>query len=147
MPSDTSVSIDEDRCRACRSAAAWNGHAAQVATGEAACGFLRWCIVSMVLPSWARQVVFLSGPGRAGQDQAASSGVGVPVQVLQSAALGANEDQVEHPNCHKLAILPAARPPPQVNPQVSHDAASPARRWDRHGRELARLDARPLRKM
>ena len=35
MPSDTSVSIDEDRCRACRSAAAWNGHAAQVATGTA----------------------------------------------------------------------------------------------------------------
>ena len=35
MPSDTSVSIDEDRCRACRSAAAWNGHAAQIATGAA----------------------------------------------------------------------------------------------------------------
>ena len=35
MPSDTSVSMDEDRCRACRSAAAWNGHAAQVATGAA----------------------------------------------------------------------------------------------------------------
>ena len=35
MPSETSVSIEEDRCRACRSAAAWNGHAAQVATGTA----------------------------------------------------------------------------------------------------------------
>ena len=35
MPSDTSVSIEEDRCRAWRSAAAWNGHAAQVATGTA----------------------------------------------------------------------------------------------------------------
>ena len=35
MPSETSVSMDEDRCRACRSAAAWNGHAAQVATGTA----------------------------------------------------------------------------------------------------------------
>ena len=35
MPSDTSVSIEEDRCRACRSAAAWNGHAAQIATGAA----------------------------------------------------------------------------------------------------------------
>jgi hypothetical protein len=35
MPSDTSVSIDEDRCRACRSAAWWNGHAAHVATGAA----------------------------------------------------------------------------------------------------------------
>ncbi len=35
MPSDTSVSIDDDRCRAWRSAAAWNGHAAQVATGAA----------------------------------------------------------------------------------------------------------------
>ena len=35
MPSDTSVSIDEERCRACRSAAWWNGHAAQMATGAA----------------------------------------------------------------------------------------------------------------
>lgn len=35
MPSDTSVSIEQDRCRASRSAAAWNGHAAQVATGTA----------------------------------------------------------------------------------------------------------------
>ena len=35
MPSDTSVSIDEDRCLACRSAVWWNGHAAQVATGTA----------------------------------------------------------------------------------------------------------------
>jgi hypothetical protein len=35
MPSDTSVSIEEDRCRAWRSAAAWNGHAAHVATGTA----------------------------------------------------------------------------------------------------------------
>ena len=35
MPSDTSVSIDDDRCRACRSAAWWNGHAAQIATGAA----------------------------------------------------------------------------------------------------------------
>lgn len=29
---------------------------------------------------------------------------------------------------------------------ASRDTVSPARRWDRHGRELARLDARPLRK-
>jgi hypothetical protein len=35
MPSETSVSIEEDRCLAWRSAAAWNGHAAQVATGTA----------------------------------------------------------------------------------------------------------------
>ena len=35
MPSDTSVSIEDDRWRACLSAAAWNGHAAQVATGAA----------------------------------------------------------------------------------------------------------------
>jgi hypothetical protein len=35
MPSDTSVSMDEEKCRAWRSAAAWNGHAAQVATGTA----------------------------------------------------------------------------------------------------------------
>jgi hypothetical protein len=35
MPSDTSVSIDEEKCRACLSAAWWNGHAAQVATGAA----------------------------------------------------------------------------------------------------------------
>ena len=35
MPSDTSVSIDEEKCRACRSAAWWNGHAAQIATGAA----------------------------------------------------------------------------------------------------------------
>jgi hypothetical protein len=27
--SETSVSIEEDRCLACRSAAAWNGHAAR----------------------------------------------------------------------------------------------------------------------
>ena len=35
MPSDTSVSIDEEKCRACLSAAWWNGHAAQIATGAA----------------------------------------------------------------------------------------------------------------
>ena len=35
MPSDTSVSIEDDRCRACLSAAWWNGHAAQIATGAA----------------------------------------------------------------------------------------------------------------
>src|SRR5207302_3039 len=35
MPSETSVSIEEDRCLAWRSAAAWNGHAAQAATGTA----------------------------------------------------------------------------------------------------------------
>ena len=35
MPSDTSVSIEDDRCLACRSAAWWNGHAAQIATGAA----------------------------------------------------------------------------------------------------------------
>jgi len=35
MPSETSVSIEDDRCRAFFSAAAWNGHAAQVATGAA----------------------------------------------------------------------------------------------------------------
>ncbi|MFY9930215.1 MAG: hypothetical protein WAK82_19650 [Streptosporangiaceae bacterium] len=35
MPSETRVSIEQDRCRACRSAAAWNGHAAQIATGAA----------------------------------------------------------------------------------------------------------------
>ena len=35
MPSDTSVSIEEEKCRACRSAAWWNGHAAQIATGAA----------------------------------------------------------------------------------------------------------------
>ena len=35
MPSDTSVSMDEDRCLAWRSAAWWNGHAAHVATGAA----------------------------------------------------------------------------------------------------------------
>ena len=35
MPSDTSVSIDDDKCRACRSAAWWKGHAAQIATGAA----------------------------------------------------------------------------------------------------------------
>ena len=32
----------------------------------------------------------------------------------------ADEDQVEHPYRHKPAILPAQRPPPQANPQVSH---------------------------
>src|SRR5271170_4133011 len=35
MPIDTSVSIEDDRCLACLSAAWWNGHAAQVATGAA----------------------------------------------------------------------------------------------------------------
>ena len=35
MPSDTSVSIEEDRCLAFLSAAWWNGQAAQVATGAA----------------------------------------------------------------------------------------------------------------
>ena len=35
MPSDTSVSIEEEKCLACRSAAWWNGHAAQIATGAA----------------------------------------------------------------------------------------------------------------
>ena len=35
MPRDTSVSIEDDRCLACFSAAAWNGHAAHVATGAA----------------------------------------------------------------------------------------------------------------
>ena len=52
----------------------------------AACGFRRWCIVSMVLPSWARQVVF--PVGWPGQEQPAAAGVGVPVQVLEPAALG-----------------------------------------------------------
>jgi hypothetical protein len=31
MPSETRVSIEADRCRALRSAAWWNGHAAQAA--------------------------------------------------------------------------------------------------------------------
>ena len=35
MPSDTSVSIDAEPCRALRSAAWWNGHAAQTTTGAA----------------------------------------------------------------------------------------------------------------
>ena len=35
MPSDTSVSMDEDRCLAWRSAAWWNGQADHVATGAA----------------------------------------------------------------------------------------------------------------
>ena len=35
MPIDTRVSIENDRCRACLSAAWWNGHAAQMATGAA----------------------------------------------------------------------------------------------------------------
>ena len=35
MPSDTSVSIDAEPCRAFFSAAAWNGHAAHPATGAA----------------------------------------------------------------------------------------------------------------
>ena len=35
MPSDTSVSIDADPCRAFFSAAWWNGHAAHPATGAA----------------------------------------------------------------------------------------------------------------
>jgi hypothetical protein len=35
MPSDTSVSIDTEPCRAPRSAAWWNGHAAQTTTGTA----------------------------------------------------------------------------------------------------------------
>ena len=35
MPSDTSVSIDAEPCRAFRSAAAWNGHADQSTTGAA----------------------------------------------------------------------------------------------------------------
>ena len=35
MPSDTSVSMDVVRCRADRSAAEWNGHAAHPATGTA----------------------------------------------------------------------------------------------------------------
>ena len=35
MPSETRVSIEEDKCRALRRAAAWKGHAAQVATGSA----------------------------------------------------------------------------------------------------------------
>jgi hypothetical protein len=33
MPSETRVSIEDDRCRACLSATWWNGHAAQNATG------------------------------------------------------------------------------------------------------------------
>ena len=35
MPSDTRVSIDDEKCLACFSAAWWNGHAAQIATGAA----------------------------------------------------------------------------------------------------------------
>ena len=35
IPSDTSVSIETDPCRALRSAAWWNGHAAQTTTGAA----------------------------------------------------------------------------------------------------------------
>ena len=35
MPSDTSVSIETEPCRAFRSAAWWNGQAAQIATGAA----------------------------------------------------------------------------------------------------------------
>ena len=35
MPSDTSVSIEDEPCRALRSAAAWNGHADQSTTGAA----------------------------------------------------------------------------------------------------------------
>ena len=35
MPSDTSVSIEAEACRALRSAAAWNGHADQMTTGAA----------------------------------------------------------------------------------------------------------------
>ena len=35
MPSDTSVSIEDERRRAFFRAARWNGHAAQVATGAA----------------------------------------------------------------------------------------------------------------
>src|ERR671937_3222763 len=35
MPSETSVSMDDEKCLACLSAAWWNGHAAQVATGAA----------------------------------------------------------------------------------------------------------------
>ena len=52
----------------------------------AACGFRRWCIVSMVLPSWARQVVFpvQGGPG---QDEAAPAGVGVPGSGTAAAGL------------------------------------------------------------
>ena len=33
MPSETSVSIEDPRCLACRSAAWWKGQAAQIATG------------------------------------------------------------------------------------------------------------------
>ena len=35
MPRDTRVSIEDDKCRACLSAAWWKGHAAQIATGAA----------------------------------------------------------------------------------------------------------------
>ena len=35
MPSDTRVSIEDERCLACLRAAWWNGHAAQMATGAA----------------------------------------------------------------------------------------------------------------
>ncbi len=35
MPSETRVSIEQDRCRACLRAAWWNGQAAHVVTGRA----------------------------------------------------------------------------------------------------------------